>query len=361
MASVRSLLEEWFLRYPEEHRVEFLGAFQSGNDMQFIAASFELYLHELFLRQGFEVEVHPQVSSGKKTTPDFRVTDPRGISFYLEAVLATDESDQERAASRRMDVVVDALNRLNCKDFFLGLDTRGSPKTPPNTKKLRKSLDEWLRSLDPDTVAEQLRMGGEIKPPKFYFEHEGWQITFSAFPRSPEKRGKPGIRPIGTQFFGVRWMRTWESIRDAVIRKGQKYGKLEMPLIVAVNVGEFHVDMIDIMQALFGEEQFIVSIERPRSKPIMRRALNGLWNGPKGIRYRRVSGVIIVPDLKPWTFGVRDMAFFHNPWSYKPIASDLFFCRQWMVNKGRMTSKEGSHPREILGLPEGWPEINQAS
>ena len=47
-------------------------------------------------------------------------------------------------------------------------------------------------------------------------------------------------------------MNTWESIRDAAIRKGQKYGKLEIPLIVAVNVGEFHVDMIDIMQALFG-------------------------------------------------------------------------------------------------------------
>lgn len=329
--------------------------------MQFIAASFELYLHELFLRHGFKVEVHPQISSGKKTTPDFRVVSPDGMSFYLEAVLATDESDEERAAAKRTDVVFDAVDRLNCRNFFLGLDMRGSPETAPNAKKLRNSLDRWLATLDPDTIAEQLRMNGQKEAPEFCFEHEDWQITFTAFPRSPEKRGKSGIRPIGTKFFGVRWLSTWESIRDAVIRKGKKYGKLELPLIVAVNVGEFHVDTIDIMQALFGQEQFIFSMEKARSRPIMRRAPNGLWYGPKGIQYRRVSGVIIAPDLKPWTFGVRDISLYHNPWPYKAIVPDMFSFRQYVVNEGTMTPKQGIHPREIFGLQVGWPEIGQSS
>jgi hypothetical protein len=360
IARVRSLLEEWFSHYPVEHRAEFLGRFQNGNDIHFIASSFELYLHELFLRSGFTLEVHPQIPSGKKTAPDFKITIPKGMSFYLEAALATDESDVERAAAKRMDAVFDAVDRLNCRNFFLGLDMRGSPKTAPKAKKLRNSLDLWLRTLDPDAIAEQLRRSEQKEAPKFFFKHEGWEITFSAFPRSPEKRGKPGIRPIGTKFFGARWLSTWESIRDAVIRKGRKYGQLELPLIVAVNAGAFHVDMIDIMEALFGQEQFILSVKKPRSKPIMRRAPNGLWHGPKGIRYRRVSGVIIAPDLKPWTFGVRGITLYHNPWSYRPIDPSLLSIPQYIVNEGRMTPKEGTHPREIFGLPEGWPEISQA-
>jgi hypothetical protein len=93
----------------------------------------------------------------------------------------------------------------------------------------------------------------------------------------------------------------------------------------------------------------------------MSRAHNGLWNGPKGIRYRRVSGVIVAPDVNPWTYAVRDIALYHNPWAYTPVSPDIILFRQLMAKEATMTPIEGKHPREILGLPEGWPGFGPAS
>jgi hypothetical protein len=58
--------------------------------VDFPSAFFELFLHELLLRLGCNVEVHPDPGTGSSRRPDFLVTDPDGQQFFLEAVLATD-------------------------------------------------------------------------------------------------------------------------------------------------------------------------------------------------------------------------------------------------------------------------------
>ena len=68
--SLRTALESWFDRYPEEHRKPLRSEFRSKDNKKHDGALFELACHELLRRKGFEPEIHPGVpGSGKR--PDF--------------------------------------------------------------------------------------------------------------------------------------------------------------------------------------------------------------------------------------------------------------------------------------------------
>jgi len=347
---VRRCLDYWFSRYPEEEQGEFRARFQFGNDLSFLSCSFELYFHEMLLNLGYSLEVHPINPSGRSTRPDFRVSDQEGSEFYLETVLATEMTDQERAANARMNVVYDALNRLGSPNFYLEMNIRGYPETSPSSSRLRTTLSRWLSQLDPDQQIEN----GERRP-EYRYQNDGWNIVFTAIPKSPSRRGQPGIRPIGTMFFGFRWESTWQAIRDAVMSKGQHYGNMRAPLIIAVNVGSFSIDPIDEMQALFGEERWILRDDEMEQHE---RVPNGLWNGPNGTRYRRVSAVIIAADVKPWTMAVRPVRLFHNPWANHPISGEICRLPKAVPVDDKMDMRDGLHPRQILNLSEGWPEVD---
>ena len=64
--NVRNLLESYFLRYPSDEREELKIKFKS----QFDSAFFGLLLHELLLRIGAEVSVHPTSTDVCNPEPD---------------------------------------------------------------------------------------------------------------------------------------------------------------------------------------------------------------------------------------------------------------------------------------------------
>ena len=51
----------------------------------------------------------------------------------------------------------------------------------------------------------------------------------------------------------------WTPIRDSIVEKGRKYGDLDIPYVIAVNALE-PADTIDIVQALYGQEEFIIDV-----------------------------------------------------------------------------------------------------
>ncbi len=125
---VRDQLERWFGRYPTtadnpaRERRDLRGRFRSPTDVVHTSAFFELLLHELLVGLGCGVVVHPSVP-GSARRPDFRVTPPAGNPFYLEAVLATGESETAAAARARLNSVYDVLNALECPNFFISVRT----------------------------------------------------------------------------------------------------------------------------------------------------------------------------------------------------------------------------------------------
>ena len=70
-AHVRQTVEEWFERYPQEHKNEFRSRFRSNDDIGFLSCFFELYLHEILLQLGHVITVHPELLFGSGKRPDF--------------------------------------------------------------------------------------------------------------------------------------------------------------------------------------------------------------------------------------------------------------------------------------------------
>jgi hypothetical protein len=146
-------------------------------------------------------------------------------------------------------------------------------------------------------------------------------------------------------------------LRDKVRAKANRYGRIRRALLIAVNAAGRHLDKIDIMEALFGKEAFTL----PRSEsgdfgePVMTRIPDGAWVGPRGPRNTRVSGVLIVSSLLPWTVAVSQPVLYLNPWAKYPLIPGLERLETHRPVGDKMIGTAGEPTHEILELPERWP------
>lgn len=148
---------------------------------------------------------------------------------------------------------------------------------------------------------------------------------------------------------------SWSPIRDAIKSKGGKYGELDIPLVVAINFECFHLDRLDEMQALFGQEQ-IVYQKGTNSKPKMRRAPNGAWYGKSGPEYTRVSAAWIFNDLHASSLAHRRHTVYYNPWAKLPAPESLKRFPSTQPLSDKIEWNEGLSLRNMFELDKGWPE-----
>jgi len=360
-ANIRQTLEVWFSRYPESEQSEFQTRFRSNDDVNHHSAFFELLLHELLLQMNCHVQIHPSSLCNSTTKrPDFLITSPTGSQFYIEAVVATGISADERAARARMNDVYDALNRLDSPNFFIGLDIAGVPSTPPRARQMRAFLKVRLDKLNPDEVGELWKTGGIKAVPHWHYGHDGWIIDFYPIPKSPSMRGRPGVRPIGTQSFEPKFVDASTPIKDTIVGKAGRYGDLDLPYVIAVNsLDENSVDRIDVMDALFGKETYVVAFGPSGAigEPKIERELNGVWTSKSGPTYTRVSAVLLAIRAMPWTIGSAGVLLIHNPWAQRPYDSELTQLPQGVPQEGRIRWQDGLSLGKALGISPGWPFV----
>jgi hypothetical protein len=354
---IREMLEAWFLRYPSQEQADLRGRFRSDNNWHHHSAFFELCLHELLLRMSCRVEIHPSAGNSATKRPDFLVESKYGSHFYTEAVLATAEAARDTAARARMNAVYDALNRLDSPNFFVGMDLRGAPETPPRARKIRAFLKGHLDKLDPDNIVALWKSGGIDAVPHWHYEHEGWEIDFYPIPKSPNLRGRKGIRPLGVWSHEGQFVNSSAPIRDAIINKAGRYGDLDLPYVIAVNALDRNiVHQIDIMEALFGKEQWTATWEQSGlSETEMTRIPNGVWTSKSGPTYTRVSAVLVTIQLLPWTVASADICLYHNPWAEKLYSSELTRLPQAIPQGDHMERQDGESLAAVLQLPLRWP------
>lgn len=271
----------------------------------------------------------------------------------MEAVLASEFDASEMAAEKRKNVLLQAIEKIDSPNFFIGIESEGSPDTPPPGKALRGVLSKWLSKLNPDDVIREYEAKGSDALPALKWQHEDWKIEFQAIPIKPERRGQ-GQRVIGLYSEEARWINSWEPIRDAILFKGGRYGELSKPYVVAVNVNSFALDRIDEMQALFGQEQFTFSHDF--QEPRMHRAPNSAWIGPNGPRYRRVTGAWLFGNLNPYNMVSRKNNLYVNPHSPMSIPKALMHVNHGIVSNERMSWIDGRPLYDLLGLSPSWPE-----
>jgi hypothetical protein len=301
--------------------------------------------------------VHPAIQSGLKR-PDFLAVTGGGEQFYCEAVVAFDASDAEAGAQSRLNDLHDALNQTESPNFFIDLDTDGEPERPLPIGSIRKATEQFLRELDPDEIAAQLNAGAEISDlPVLRLAYHGCTIEIRGLPKSPSLRGISGVRPLGLIGMGARFVDDARATREAAIKKATRYGNLGHAYLIAVNAQSQHLGHTDMMAALFGTETFLLSSQLTgSSEPEMDRKRNGLWNGPKGSRYTRVSAVLIGSSILPWSVAASTPWLFHNPWASRPLsdALDVLPHARAIPSESRMDFREGIAASDLFGLPPNW-------
>ncbi len=350
---IRSVLEEWFSHYPITEQGDFLARFKSSNDSQHYSAFFELFLHELLLKLGYCVDIHPTLKDNTARHPDFLAKSKSCGNFYLEGVLATDESEEKVAAKARMNIVYDVINKMDSPNFFIGMKISGSPKTPPSATKIKSFLKKRLDKLNPDYIAKLQ----ESKVPQWTYEHDGWQIDFYPIPKSPKSRGKLGIRPIAIHSTEAHFLDTKSAIRNVIIKKASSYGDLDLPYVIAVNCLGECVEKIDIMEALFGKEQYIFHVgESKLDEPTMARAPDGVWISKSGPRYTRISAVLVVYPVTHHNIPRTPICIYHNPWAKRKYTSQLTRLPQAIPQDGKMKWLDGESLGTIFNLSNEWPE-----
>jgi hypothetical protein len=325
--------------------------------VQHNSAFFELFWHEVLRSCAYEVEIHP-VLQDVATNPDFLVLRKGVPQFYFEATLAMPPGNL--GADRRLADLHDTLDRIDSPDFYLEIQYRGSPEGNIGGRVLRERLERWLQERDFDEICRSYQDGNYEVIPSFTWAEQGLSMTFTPMPKGPEFRGQAGVRPIGVVMPTVgRMLRTHDDIRAAIEGKAEKYGALELPLVVAVNVMDDHCDDVDVLNALFGEEQ-VVAMRQPNGQWRDEwgiRVPNGAWRGPAGPRKTLVSGAIVTNQLSPSNLGASAVDIIHNPWAAHPLPQDALPLSQQSVSlpDGHIHRREGERPADLLGITEPWP------
>lgn len=301
--------------------------------------------------------MHPNVDKGAGKI-DFRALRDGKPLFYLEATLAA-QSDEEKANKARENQVYEALNGVNSPNFFIGVEVQGAPTSPPPARKMKRFLERQLASLDPDEVANQYSQGGGRAVPSWLWEHDGWQIRFFPIAKSKSARGKTGVRSLGVKMRGMAEVFSHIKIRESIRDKASRYGGVDLPYIVAINViDDFIVDDIDISNALFGEEQVTYKLHKDgRVKPYPGRQPNGAWYGRNGPQNQRVSAALIAVNLKPPTIARETPVLWHNPWALSPLSLDMWHLAQLNPDfkNNRLVKRDGKSGWQLLGLDPDWP------
>jgi hypothetical protein len=351
--AVRAVVQEWFQNYPTVEQKELAERLQSGDDRHFASAIFELTLHEYLIRLGMKLTPHPVLPNGSAKRPDFLVECPDGALLYLEAVGASEDTGANPAADAMKALTLKALDEAIHPDFILIVESQGNPTTQPSGKKLARAVHEWLDSLDQEAVRRAYQGNDLNAVETFPWEHEGWKIAIR-----PVIAKEPGqhTRMILSRSGGAFWVDTEGPIRAALTKKARRYGKLDLPLVVAINVDSFRLDPDDEVSSLFGSELYVVDRENPEAGARLTRANDGAWRDASGYKGTRASGAWFFDRLSPYSVAeARNRLYLHPAPQIAIPASFLVQPHAFAVD-GRIQQVDGPSLGKVLGLPTGWPE-----
>ena len=347
-AHVRTIMEEMLALYPEPHRSKLVPRLQSRDDIQHNGAVFELILHELLIRRKCRViAIEPEIP-GNSHKPDFLVESPEGFRFYLEAKIATGALGAAPGADRRMRDALQAIDEVDSPNFFLCLRSHGIPASQVPKKQLRHEVQSFVNALDNKTVVAAFEAGRSS--PTYTFEHDGLRVQVEVVPK--RFKGNGG-RAIGVQVMPGGVVEPHLPIRNALNEKAGRYGKPNLPFIIAVNALDQYANEDSAIEALFGTKCFA---ERDDGSVRIAHEHDGVWGTAAHPIYQRVSAVFSTERLSAWKLGQCSARLIVNPWAAHTIPDYPLGVDVLQGGDECLARSSGLTLREILGLPEGWPE-----
>ena len=357
---VRQYTQAWFDRFPEEARADLRGRYMSDDDHLHTSAHFELFLHELLVRLGFDIEVHPMVS-GVAKRPDFRIQH-EGVSCYLEAVVIHSNS-ANRAVTKHEDTFLSWLEELDGSNFWLSLRAHGALTEQPRKRDLTP-VSDLLADNHPDEVERIVQSLGYEAAPRAEVRIGDWSLSAGLIPRPASSRGNPNERTIA---FGpaaggfTKTMAVTEGISEKATEK--KSSQLDAPLLIAAKTMDDLYDVHDsAIPTLLGWPQSTdpssVAIGTKRQAP-------GVWLDRNGRpQYRNLHAVWVferMPTCSPSPTAQLDSALVVNPTVPVNLPQPLYNLSHFLEASGKMHRVGGVDLNNLLDfneLPrEQWDEL----
>jgi hypothetical protein len=140
----------------------------------------------------------------------------------------------------------------------------------------------------------------------------------------------------------------------AAREKSSRYGELDLPYIVAVNVLADFGGEDEYVDALFGTPQIAVTAD---GRQVFEHDKDGSFGTPRHPRAQRVSAILCVRDLSPWSVAQegdrRVLRMIRHPWASKPLPKGVLGISEHTEGDD---FSQGEDARTRLGLIPDWPQ-----
>jgi hypothetical protein len=351
--AIRHRITRWLGAYPPNHRSEWIARFSSGDDVAYSSAFFELYLFTYFSRAGFSVEVAPGSKGGTVKAPDFKVTGKNG-AFYLEATTAHDDDATERRANTWKTLVRARIDAIASDYFFVSLEWQRGPNVHPAPAQAARAVERWLPTLNYEHIRGRYRRSGQFTFPTLTLLVGGGEVKVLAIPKN---NPHPTRGLLGAEGSGLRQVNVLSAVREALRKKSNRYGPLQLPYVVAINVQALTGEDDDFVDALLGTREVVVHMDGSHRWGYGNDGGFGNLGRP---RAQGVSVVLCVRDISPWTIGQengrRQMYLIHHPHARSPLPLGTIKLAERWVENGELRQSDGHDVRRILRIPKDWPE-----
>jgi hypothetical protein len=354
---IRVLMDRWFLRMPPCARGELGNRFRSQELGAHLGAFWELYVHEVSIRLGFDVTVYVGAHTDQERRPDFALV-KADTEFRVEATAVLGDDSVDRKDRARVEQLYEAIEHIANRDFLLTVELRGIGSSTPGRALVRK-IDSWLSTLDRDAEFARIRNGGTGT--RTLLQHDGWRLGLIVSPIRDELRGREDFGGIGSivegfvtqqRETGMRKVSEIAPIAKALRDKaGHGYALDGKPFVIAALCAGTFASERDIAQALLGRIEHRVGGGGGYQG-------GGLWLDDRcQPRNTRVSAVLTALALSPDACAVVEPCLWTNPWARCPLCLDRL---PWRRNQIRLNGTIETHlarltVAQVLGLNSAWP------
>lgn len=350
VGKIRDLLERWFSNIPDSEKHETKKRFIKSFDSVF----YELFLFNFFKELGYKIIIHPKLENTDKR-PDFLIS-KKGLEIYVEAKVCKDKSNNEESNEKLIERFYETINKIQSSHFMFRIENiQFKTKNQPSTKDLVKKIKNKISQLDYKKELEKIS-NNLYTTPKFenlYFENEEILINIEFLPVKEEAIGKHrrsiGVRPVETFIGG-----TEESIRDSILTKAKRYGKLDKPYLICINtlsIKSLSIYCID--NAIWGSLAFSCSTDPNHRNEKLIRIDDGVFYNNGSERITNVSGIMI-NRVFPHNIPTSTYMLFKHPFTENHLNFDelqlpyCYVCNQNVINN------EGDNLGEIFKLKNDW-------
>jgi hypothetical protein len=346
---IRDTLEKWFSRIPNEEKKNMKSSFVKKFDDTF----YELFLHELFISNGFDVTIHPKLDHTLKR-PDFLIRKGE-LEIYVEAKISKDKTVKEEAQERMRNAFYDSINKTKSSNFMLAIEKfEFLSGKQPKTNKIVKYLEEELMKLNPDDVEQQIFKNG-LRYLTIEYKDEDVLCLINPVPLSPSSRNKTSRRAIGMMPIETWWGGGEDTIRESIAIKAKRYGDLKKPFIVCINaLGRKTSSRIDVDNSVWGSTT--VSFDNGPDDLDAKWFFNndGVFNN-KG-KHRPNLSAVLITRIFPHSVPISHYWLYSNPFAENPINYKTLGLKYNHVSEGKVISQDGDDLDVILGINKNWLE-----